>query len=132
MNFIIIASIGLAIVLVSFVGLLMWRRHKKGIETLRLRREEVEKRQAKAQWAKAIVVDVQSDIVYGATTQATVTIVLDVHPQAGASYRANTRWLVDIAVLSSIRNGREIAVKIDSSNSKVIYPHASWASYLCD
>lgn len=132
MNFIIVASIGLAIVLSSFIVLLVWRRHKKGAETLRLRRQEIEKRQAKAQWAKAIVVDVESDIVYGAATQATLKIVLDVHPQNGSTYRANTSWLVDIAVLSSIRQGREIAVKIDSANSRIIYPHASWASYLCE
>lgn len=100
------------------------------MERLEQKNYEYIKRQERAVWGKALVIDSRGGMTGDAGSQAFIDLTLEVTPHEGTTYRASTRWLVDITALGFVQQGQEISVKIDVEDPKIIYPNSSWAKYV--
>lgn len=57
-----------------------------------------------------------------------VDMELEVHVPGTAPYTARTVWMVNPEAAAYVAVGKDVAVRVNPSSPKYIYPHASWAT----
>jgi hypothetical protein len=123
---IIAAVIAVAVVLI-FIFLHM---HRRKMQKLSEKNQALVQRQQRAVWGMALIVDARGGVTGEYATQTHMIFTLEVTPPGGETYRASTRWLVELSALGAIQQGNELSVKIDADDPRIIYPNASWAKYI--
>ncbi len=123
--------IGIIIVVAALV-VTIYIAVKQRINTNNLiRNNEINcERQKRAACAIALVLHSRGGITPVPSSRTPMTLTLEVTPPDGKPYRATTQWSVDVSALFYVAQGQEIAVKIDSDDSSIIYPNATWATYI--
>jgi hypothetical protein len=58
-----------------------------------------------------------------------VTLRFRVHPPSSDRYETSAVWEVSPANIPQVQEGRQVAVKIDADNPKIIYSRVPWAKY---
>ena len=131
MNNILAASLLIAIALVMVIVSRQIVYHRKSIDDMQKRNAFYEEQQKSALLGKGLIVHSTGSVgPTGSSSQAHVSLTMEITQGEGRPYRAKTRWLVDVTALSYVAQGQEIAVKIDKDDKSIIYPNASWAKYI--
>ncbi len=119
------------VIILGVIGIVIIRNRRRTTRHIRKNRE-YQQRQQSATRGTALVVHSNGGMAGEYASTAFVTLTLEVTPPSKATYRATTKWQVEITAMSSIREGETIPVKIDTTDPKIIYPNATWAKYLPD
>ena len=56
-------------------------------------------------------------------------ITMEVFPNNGTQYKAKSNWEVYDMGIPAVQEGKEISIKIDSQDQKIIYPNSQWIEY---
>lgn len=120
-----VAVLGSAAIAVKFA-----LQHKRRTNSWLRNHEDSLERQKNGVWANALVVHSKGSNPPIHSIKMPMTLTLEVTPPSGKPYRATTQWSVDISALCYVAQGQEVAVIIDRDNAKIIYPHASWATFI--
>lgn len=119
--------IGLVIIILAIaIGSVMYVREKR-LQSYLLQRSLGE-RQASAYDANALIVQAQGGMV--GAGQARMNLTLEVLAGQNDSYIAKTTWLVDITALDYMKTGSQVSVRIDREDRNLVYPGATWATYV--
>jgi hypothetical protein len=112
------------------IGFFIWfflrmRRPRKS----KTSKDDPTTRQERAVWAWAKILS-SSQGAINTFRMARVEMKLEVHMPGSPAYQTKTTWLVEQDALASVKEGKEIALKVDPLGPQYVYPNGTWAKFL--
>lgn len=114
---------GIAVIGVVIVGMVLFFR-KIGKDAERLKA-----RVAQAHSAEARVIQVGRSLLQKHQGTTNIRLRLEVTPKDRPPYQTTVTWDVEQAAIPKVQEGKQVAVKIDVENPKIVYPRVGWAEF---
>jgi hypothetical protein len=115
-------GIPILVILIVFLGL------KRSFGKQKKYAAELKQKIANARQANAKVLSASQGVV-GGEIKRLIFLKLEISDGFNQPYEAEAAWFVDTLHFDKIREGSDIAVKVNSENKHIIYPDVSWADY---
>jgi hypothetical protein len=122
-----IAVVVLAALAFVFVALQKSRRKASAASD---RYQSFLRRREYASHGTALVIRADGSIPGEGATQVRVLLTLEATLPGGKPYRTHADWFVQLMALDNLKQGSQIAVRIDAQDKDIIYPAEEWAKYI--
>ena len=90
---------------------------------------KLQTRIAQATPAEARVVQVGRSLDQKNQGTVNVRLRLEVTPKDRPRYQTTVTWDVETASIPKVQEGKQVPVKMDVENPKIVYPRVGWAEY---
>lgn len=118
----------LTILVVIVIIVFFFYASKKGEKMLKDQKNKIDA----ANKAKATILGISQGSMRGSGDHGLYQVYvfkLNVTPEYGKSYKAQTEWKVYPMSIPNLQPGMEVHVKIDANDESVIYPSMQWVEY---